>query len=65
VAILVRHRADTYSLDGRLANLDIVQVADRFHLMCNVSGALKELSHTHRWHRLEAAMEPLPDASAT
>lgn len=48
VAILVRDRADAYALAGRLANPEIMQVADRFHLVCNVGDALKELLRSQR-----------------
>jgi transposase len=46
VAILVHDRADAYALAGRSANPEIMQVADRFHLVCNVSDALQQLLHS-------------------
>jgi transposase len=64
VAILVRDRADAYALAGRVANPAIVQVADRFHLVRNVSEALKQLLYSQRWHWPSAATELRLDASA-
>jgi transposase len=49
LAVLVRDRADAYALAGRLANPDIMQVADRFHLVRNVTDALKTLLRSRRW----------------
>jgi transposase len=57
VAILVRDRAGAYAVAGRQAAPDALQVADRFHLIRNVSDALKTLLHAHRW-REPAAMVP-------
>src|SRR5215510_14290684 len=51
VTILARDRADAYALAGRQAAPDALQVADRFHLMRNVSAALKELLHSRRWRQ--------------
>jgi transposase len=64
VAILVRDRATAYALAGRLANPEIIQVADRFHLVCNVGDALKQLLHSQRWEWPQTAVEPPPDVSA-
>jgi transposase len=52
VAILVRDGADAYVLAGRQAAPDVLQVADRFHLVRNVGGALKTLLYSSRWHLL-------------
>jgi transposase len=49
VAFLVRHRAEAYALAGRSANPEIIQVADRFHLVCNVGDALTQLLRSQRW----------------
>jgi transposase len=57
VAFLVRDRAEAYAVAGRQAAPDALQVADRFHLIRNVSDALKTLLHAHRW-RQPAAMVP-------
>jgi transposase len=51
VTILARDRADAYALAGRQAAPAARQVADRFHLVRNVSHALKELLHAHQWRR--------------
>jgi hypothetical protein len=64
VSILVRDRADAYAMAGRVANPGIVQVADRFHLVRNVSEALKQLLHSQRWPWPRVATEPLLDSSA-
>jgi transposase len=73
VTILVRDRADAYALAGRQAAPDALQVADRFHLVRNVSDALKALLHSRRWRQPIAATPPAvslvassaPRASAT
>jgi Transposase/zinc-finger of transposase IS204/IS1001/IS1096/IS1165 len=64
VAILVRDRADAYALAGRLANPAIIQVADRFHLVRNVSDALKQLLHSQRWQLPRGDGAPLLETSA-
>jgi hypothetical protein len=58
VAILVRHRANAYALAGRMAAPDALQVADRFHLIRNVSAALKALLQAHRWHPPATGSQP-------
>jgi transposase len=67
VAILVRDRANAYALAGRLAAPDALQVADRFHLLRNVSEALKALLHSRRWHPPATGPQPelSPHASTT
>jgi Transposase len=57
VTILARDRADAYALAGRQAAPATLQVADRFHLVQNVSGALKTLLHTCRWDQSTMAAE--------
>lgn len=64
VAILVRDRAGAYALAGRSANPKIIQVADRFHLVCNVGDALKQLLRSQRWEWPQMAVEPPSDVSA-
>jgi transposase len=49
VAILVRDRAHAYALAGWSANPEIMQVADRFHLVCHVGDALQQLLRSQRW----------------
>lgn len=51
VAVLARDRDDSHALAGRLAAPDALQVADRFHLVRNVSDALQGLLRSHRWLR--------------
>jgi transposase len=58
VMILARDRADAYALAGRQAAPDALQVADRFHLVRNVSEALNALLHSRRWHQLTPATLP-------
>jgi transposase len=58
VTILVRDRANAYALAGRQAVPDALQVADRFHLVQNVSDALKTLLHSRRWHQPTTAGQP-------
>jgi transposase len=73
VTIWVRDRADAYALAGRQAAPDALQVADRFHLVRNVSDALKVLLHSRRWCQPITATPPAvsrgassaPPASAT
>jgi transposase len=55
VAVLARDRDDSYALAGRLAAPDALQVADRFHLVRNVSDALQDLLRSRRWAIPEAA----------
>lgn len=47
--VLARDRAEAYALAGRTAAPHALQVADRFHLVCNVNEALKELVRSRRW----------------
>jgi transposase len=49
VTIFVHDRADAYTLAGRQAVPEALQVADRFHLVRNVGDALKALLHSRRW----------------
>lgn len=68
VTVLARDRADAYALAGRQAAPDALQVADRFHLVRNVSEALKTLLHAHRWRPAPPVPQPegpLPTAVAT
>jgi hypothetical protein len=52
---------------ARLAAPDTLQVADRFHLVRNVSEALKALLHSRRWHPPATGSQPerSPHASTT
>jgi hypothetical protein len=67
VAVLVHDRAAAYARAGRLAAPDVLQVADRFHLVRNVSEALKALLHSRRWPPPApgSQRESSPQASAT
>jgi transposase len=58
VTTLVRDRAGAYALAGRVAVPDALQVADRFHLVRNVSDALKTLLHAGRWHPPATGLQP-------
>jgi transposase len=58
IAVLVRDRADAYALAGRVAAPDALQVADRFHLVRNVSDALTTLLHAHRWRQPAITVQP-------
>lgn len=49
IRVLARDRAEAYALAGRTAAPGALQVADRFHLVCNVSDALKELVRSGHW----------------
>jgi len=51
VAVLARDRADAYALAGRMAVPTALQVADRFHLVRNVSDALYALLRSRPWVR--------------
>ncbi|MGH2524446.1 MAG: transposase, partial [Anaerolineales bacterium] len=61
VTILARDRAEAYALAGRQAAPDALRVADRFHLVRNVSQALKGLLYSRRW-RLSPPAMPLEGA---
>jgi hypothetical protein len=63
IAVLVRDRADAYALAGRVAAPDALQVADRFHLVRNVSDALKTLLHAHRWRQPAITVPPADSAA--
>ena len=51
VEVLARDRAWAYRLAGQTALPQAQQVADRFHLVQNVSLALKDLLHSRRWQQ--------------
>ena len=57
VEVLARDRAWAYRLAGQTALPQAQQVADRFHLVQNVSLALKDLLHSRRWQRPESSGE--------
>jgi hypothetical protein len=50
-AILVCDRANAWAVAGRQAVPDALYVADRFHLGCIVSDALKALLHSCQRHQ--------------
>ena len=58
VEVLARDRAWAYRLAGQTAVPQAQQVADRFHLIQNVSQALKDLLHSRRWRHPEFPGEP-------
>ena len=57
VTILACDRAEAYALASRQAVPAALQVADRFHLVQNVSDALKTLLLARRWHQSTMAVE--------
>ena len=57
VEVLARDRAWAYRLAGQTALPEAQQVADRFHLVQNVSLALKDLLHSRRWQQPESSAE--------
>ena len=57
VEVLARDRAWAYRLAGQTALPQAQQVADRFHLVQNVSLALKDLLHSRRWQQPESSGE--------
>lgn len=58
VVVLARDRADAYALAGRVAVPTALQVADRFHLVRNVSDALYALLRSRRWVRPDVDEHP-------
>jgi len=58
VMILVSDRAKAYALAGRHAAPDALQMADRFHLVQDVSDALKTLLRSRRWRQPTTAALP-------
>ena len=68
VEVLARDRAWAYRLAGQTALPEAQQVADRFHLVQNVSLALKDLLHSRRWQQPESFGESAaasPESRAT
>ena len=57
VEVLARDRAWAYRSAGQTALPQAQQVEDRFHLVQNVSLALKDLLHSRRWQRPESSGE--------
>ncbi len=49
IAVLARDRDDSYALAGRQVVPDAIQVAHRFHLVRNVTEALKQLLYSRSW----------------
>ena len=58
VEVLARDRAWAYRLAGQTALPQAQQVADRFHLLQNVSLALKDLLNSRRWQQPASSGEP-------
>ena len=50
VEVLARDRAWAYRLAGQTALPEARQVADRFHLVQNVSRSLKDFFYSRRWN---------------
>ena len=59
VEVLARDRAWAYRLAGQTALPEARQVADRFHLVQNVSRSLKDFFYSRRWNVPESPGEPL------
>ena len=57
VEVLARDRAWAYRLAGQTALPEDRQVADRFHLVHNVSRALKDFLYSRRWNVPESPGE--------
>lgn len=49
VEIIVRDRGGAYAEGARQGAPDAKQIADRFHLVCNVTAALDEVAKQRRW----------------
>lgn len=60
VEVIVRDRAEGYADGARQGAPDALQVADRFHLVQNVSNALDELLKTRRRRIAVTVTEPAP-----
>ena len=68
VEVLARDRAWAYWLAGQTALPQAQQVADRFHLVQNVSLALQDLLHSRRWQQPKSSGEAgsaSPESRAT
>jgi hypothetical protein len=64
VAVLVRDNAGAYALAGRAANPDVMQVAQRFHLVRQVRDALQQVLRSQRGEWPRTAVESPPKVRA-